>query len=345
MKTVALLTIYGNGNYGNKLQHFGLQYYLEKKGINVESIISTKDDKLKFKVKELLKIFFKKRYRIFYYGFNKNIKYSKIIFSNNKTLDYDKYDYYIVGSDQVWNTKFESYNDALILKGIPTQKRISYSSSFGIEYIVDNKVELFKNELSNFKKISVREDKGKEIIEKLTNRNDIEVLIDPTMLLTNEEWSSFTKKPKNLKSKKYILNYFLGELTEEKNNEIKKVASDNDCEIINILDKKSKFYNCGPDEFLYLEKNAFLICTDSFHSSVFAILFNRPFVIFEREEKRIDKMNSRLDTLLNKFQLKDRKFNGISITKANLNHDYKKAFEILEKERIKSEEFLESALN
>ena len=92
-----------------------------------------------------------------------------------------------------------------------------------------------------------------------------------------------------------------GELSKERKDEIERIAKENDCEIINILDKNSPFYVCGPSEFLYLEKHAFLICTDSFHSSVFAILYNRPFVIFDREDKE-ENMGSRLDTLINKFK-------------------------------------------
>lgn len=342
MKKIALLTIYGNGNYGNKLQHYGLQYYLEKKGYMVETIISTKDSILKFKLKEFLKILLKKRYRIFYFGFNKYIHYSKVIFGNNNSYDLDYYDYFIIGSDQVWNTKFESFNDAFLLENVSPNKRFSYSSSMGIEYVADEKKDLFKHELQKFNRISVREEKAKEILEKLSGRKDIEVVIDPTMLLTSDEWSSIAKKPKQLKTDKYILNYFLGELSKERYSEIQRIAKENDCEIINILDKKSPFYNCGPSEFLYLEKNAFLICTDSFHSSVFSIIFDRPFIIFDRKEKNMDKMNSRLDTLLKTFELKNRKYNEISITNDNLNHDYTKAFNILKKERKKSDDFFKS---
>ena len=91
-------------------------------------------------------------------------------------------------------------------------------------------------------------------------------------------------------------------------NEIRRVAKENNCEVINILDKDSVFYECGPSEFLYLEKHAFLICTDSFHSSVFAILYNRPFIVFDREEENVGNMNSRLETLISKLELKNRKY-------------------------------------
>ena len=139
------------------------------------------------------------------------------------------------------------------------------------------------------------------------------------------------------------MNYFLGELSETRKKEIDRIAIENNCEIINILDKNSPFYQTGPSEFLYLEKNAFLICTDSFHSSVFAVLYNRPFIVFDREDSLVS-MNSRIETLINKFNLKNRKFTG-KITEENLQHDYTEAYEILEIERQKSNEFLKKALD
>lgn len=95
---------------------------------------------------------------------------------------------------------------------------------------------------------------------------------------------------------------------------------------------------------MWLEKNAFLICTDSFHSSVFAILYNRPFIVFDREGNG-QGMNSRIETLISKFKLKNREYNGKNITKENLEHDYTEAYKILDEERKKSDNFLRKALD
>jgi tRNA threonylcarbamoyl adenosine modification protein YeaZ len=252
------------------------------------------------------------------------------------------YDYYVVGSDQVWNPHHGKLKDLDLLVGIPDSKRISYAASIGIDELPESVKDKAKEEWLKFKAISVREDKGKEIIEELTGRNDVQVNLDPTMLLTSEEWSKLAKRPKQLKTDKYILNYFLGELSEQRKNEIERIAKENDCEIINILDKNGEFYETGPSEFLYLEQNAFLICTDSFHSSVFSILFNRPFIVFNRED--INKsMNSRIDTLINTFKLTNRNYEG-KITADNLNHDYSEAFKILDSKRMEAKEYLRNAL-
>ena len=347
---IGLVTIIGNDNYGNRLQNFAIQKYLEKKNIEVETLQNEMhtNERKKYLLRKIKYINYKGTYsnvhgrRIKFEEFNKNIN-----FSQKKITAYsyrNKYDYYIVGSDQVWNYSAGRLRDVDLLKMIPPKKRIAFSASFGTSTIPEKCTHSISNELKKFKQISVREEKGKEIIENLTNRNDVEVLIDPTMLLSIKEWDEVSKKPIQLKNKRYILNYFLGDLSNERQNEIKRVARENNCEIINILDKNSIFYESGPSEFLYLEKNAFLICTDSFHSCVFAILYNRPFIVFEREQKGIEKMNSRLDTLINKFKLKNRKFEG-KITEKNLKHDYTEAYKILENERKKSEIFLKNALD
>ena len=269
------------------------------------------------------------------------LNYHKINNANNK------YDKFIVGSDQVWNYTFKGFKDIFFLNFSNKEKNIAFSASVGVDKIENNYIDRFTKGLENIKHISVREEKAKEILEPLCPNKDIQVVLDPTMLLTSDEWDKIAKKPKQLKkynNKKYILNYFLGELSEERKKEIERIAEENDCFIINILDKNDPFYTTGPSEFLYLEKNAFLICTDSFHSSVFAILYNTPFLIFDREQNGVESMNSRIDTLLSKFNLNDRKFNK-KIKKEQLKCNYAEAYKILEEERKKSLNFLKKALD
>ena len=152
------------------------------------------------------------------------------------------------------------------------------------------------------------------------------------------------KRPEQLKAdKKYILKYFLGHVSEEKEKEIERFAKENNCDIIDILDKNS-FYATGPSEFVYLIKNAFLVLTDSFHSCVFSIIFNRPFLIFERDEEGMRNMNSRIDTLLQKFKLDGRRFDG-NISNEHINVDYSHIADILKLEQENTINFLNKALD
>ena len=142
---------------------------------------------------------------------------------------------------------------------------------------------------------------------------------------------------------KYILLYFLGNIGKERYQEIEKKAKKYNCKIINIMDTKSKYYASDPFEFIYLIKNAFLICTDSFHASVFSILFNKAFIIYDRVYNGKN-MNSRIDTLLGNLKIQNRRYNEKYITEDNLKPDYKEAYEILEVERKKSYIYLKNAL-
>lgn len=353
-KKVGIITISDYNNYGNRLQNYAVQEVIKKLGLypdsiqNIDGIYKKNYIKVfKYNLLNFIKyIYPKRKYKRNrnFLKFNKNIKKSKFLIDkshiDNKINDY--YDYFVVGSDQVWNPNFDRLSNLDLLEFATDNKKISFSASFGVSNLLDCYNNKIRKSIGKFKALSVREDAGKKIVEDITGRKDVQVLVDPTMLLTAEEWDKVSKKPDKLKSEKYILNYFLGELSEARKKEINRIAKENDCEVINLLDKNDPFYCTGPAEFLYLEKNAFLICTDSFHSSVFAILYNRPFIVFNREEN-IASMNSRIETLINKFNLKNREYNEKEITKENLEHDYTEAYQILKKEKEKSIEFLKKA--
>lgn len=345
MKKIGIITLNGNTNFGNKLQNYAVQRVFEKKDCKVETIWYYYEPfKIIYGIREIIRVISKKRYRNFC-KFDKKIKYSKYYIcdgKNSKELK-KEYDHFFVGSDQVWNVNYNLSLDSYLLAFADPKQRNSISASFGISELPEKFKEKHKIELEKFNSISVREDAGKNIIKNLGVKNNVEVLIDPTMMLTCEDWSEVAIKPSVMPKKKYILNYFLGELPTKIKEEIERVSKEYDCDVINILDKNDPYYNYGPSEFLYLEKNAFLICTDSFHSCVFAMLFNRPFVIFERKEPGFENMYSRLDTLLSKFELKNRKFEG-KIKKENLEHDYSNAYKILEKERKKADDFISNAI-
>lgn len=379
MKKIGIITIYDNNNYGNKLQNYATQEIIKSFNKFEVTTIKNKDrnlyifEKIKTKIKYIIKFCLKPIIKKIKPNtkFNKNVdkKVLKLRLKNfeefdkliNKTKNFvymqnsnskldNEYDYFIVGSDQVWNPYFRKPKNKIkpiyLLNFAEDKKKISFAASFGISKLPKEAEPKAKRAFNSFKAISVREEQGKRIIENLTGRKDVEVLLDPSMLLTDQEWDKVAKKPNQIKSdRKFILIYFLGNLAASRKEQINKIAKENDCYIINILDKNDPFYVCGPSEFLWLEKNAFLICTDSFHSSVFAILYDKPFVVFDREQKGMNNMGSRIDTLLSKFQLEDRRYNGKEITKENLEHDYTNAYKILEEEREKSKKFLEKALD
>lgn len=351
MTKVGIVTIIDNNNYGNRLQNYAIQALLNNLNVNNLTIVNSPilNNRERY-ILRFLKFFGKNHFDTY----DSNIFRKKAFNEFNNLINFTKkkytifsefsFDSIIVGSDQVWNPKFGRLSDFDLLN-FKIENKIAFSASFGINELpssIDRKKLL--NCFNNFNRISVREDSGKKILEELGYKGEIFVLVDPTMLLTADEWDKVSKKPEMLKNDKYILNYFLGTLSEKRKKEIDRIAKENNCEVIDILDKNSPFYACGPSEFLYLEKHAFLICTDSFHSSVFAVIYNRPFIIFNREQENVVSMNSRLDTLITKLKLENREYNEICITKENMNHDYTEAYKQLKIEKEKSISFLKNTI-
>ncbi len=225
------------------------------------------------------------------------------------------------------------------------EKRIAYAPSFGVNEIPKEFENNYKDWLLNIPSISVREKAGAKIIEKLTGRK-AEVVVDPTLLLTKDEWLAIATPAKNKTKNKFLLTYFLGDLTLESEYEIKKIAANENLEIINLANfNNPEVYTADPSEFLDYINTASIFFTDSFHGVVFSILLDTPFVVYERKGKS-PSMNSRIDNLLSLFKLEDRKnenLKGATISKL-IDVDYSHVNSILEIERTNANRFIENAL-
>lgn len=257
----------------------------------------------------------------------------------------DEYDYFVTGSDQVWNPYFADL-EKLFIKFAPGGKRISYAASISCPEIPQDKLQMFIDGVNGMKEISVREQAGAELIEKLTGRK-AEVVADPTMLVAAEKWREIARKPSWLKGDEEILTtYFLGKRPDEI---ISRLADAQGLKVVNILDERVfEHYAVAPEEWLWLIDHAKLMYTDSFHGTVFSILFRRPFVVTERiGDGCVNKMTSRIDTLLGKFGLEARrgtKNNGYMIADP-LHIQYGDVDAVLAKDRQRAEAYLRRALD
>lgn len=346
VKKIGIITINDNDNYGNRLQNYAVQEIIKKVGgeaYNIENYIQFNSRKHYF-VKRFLYRNFPRNYSERqtrterFKDFNKLISYYNGIYCPYKK--YDFFDYIFSGSDQVWNPEFAA-DDATLLRYFPANKRIAIAASFGVSSIPDERVKEYADELGKFKAISVREEDGAEIVKNLTEK-DAEILVDPTMMLGAEEWRCISKPPTKLPEKKYILTYFLSEKNKCAKTLIK--GLEKDYHVISLNDNEDDIArDAGPREFLYLFNNAELILTDSFHACVFSILFNKPFVVYDRQNSGRG-MNSRIDTLLRKFDLM-RKHYGVGLENNIWEHNYGNLEEILEIERRKFVDFVRSAID
>lgn len=350
MKKVGIITITGLGNYGNRLQNYALQKTIEKiSSCRCETLIN-KSYRIKGYIKKFLipnSEVLSERERIFE-KFNKEFIHFSDIKINNFSKDYRlmEYDCLICGSDQIWNSDYPENDRANFGYFFPSVKVISYAASFGTDTIAGKKKKRYAKYLKRMDAISVREEKGKELAEYMTGRDDIYVHVDPTLLLTAEEWFPLEKEPVLYKGERYILKYFLGERNKEIDWKLEEYAKKNNLTIIDVISKDSPYYNIGPSEFLFLERNADLIVTDSFHSCVFAIIYERPFIVVERKENSLQSMGSRIDTLLNKFHLENRRYTGSDLGEiVHSSIDYSNVNRILEFERNESIQYLKKYLS
>lgn len=375
MDRIAIITLNGYVNYGNRLQNFALQNILQRYGFNVETLLvkqMNEDNrmssryivrilKLKFNINIFNKII-NKLWLIFHYKeankssllrtkifkkFTENyINETEFNISDDNIPNdlFSMYDYFVTGSDQVWNPNFTSGSPIYFLTFVPRKKRIAYAASFGIDSIPLEYEARFKEWIEEMNHLSVREEAGARIIRELTGREAV-VLIDPTMMLDKNDWLRISKESIYKPSKKFICTYFLGGTYELHKKEITKISVDNEMELVNlgsIYDLKR--YSDGPSEFLDYIASCELFLTDSFHGAIFSILFKKPFVVFDRIGN-MPSMSSRVETLLSKFKLEGRKWERVMKTRDYFDVDFSQVHLILEAERKKAYEYLNHALN
>ena len=301
---IAVLTIQ-SVNYGNRLQNYALQTVLTGLGNEVESLRRDKSFKgpLKDKARALKRTVVRVKHlgdRVSAFrGFDRDsIRFSR----GTVTKDYitpgllDSYDCFVIGSDQVWNPDFSFNSEVEYLPGVPAKRKVAYAASFGVSEITENR-ERTAELLSGIRSISIRERAGADIVRDLTGL-DVPVVLDPTLLLGLGDWERISKKPGKVDcAAPYVFKYVLGNDVNERR--IERMARDRGLAIINAMDPSLAV---GPSEFVWLIAHSELVCTDSFHASVFALLHHKPLAIFERESADAD-MSSRFDTLCGTFGL------------------------------------------
>lgn len=259
----------------------------------------------------------------------------------------DEYDFFIVGSDNLWNPNNKS--DKNFFNFLPREKKISYAVSVKPFTAPPTQeiLQIFRRGISGFKHLSIREELTAELVEKITGRRPLSVL-DPIFLLNVDEWLAVAQKPTWLKEnyrRGYILTYYLRRLPPP---EVKTLAAELNLPVINLLDLLNyNHFTVGPAEFVWLFANASLIVANSFHAVAFAILFKRAFInqAFKDDNHGIG-LSHRLINLLKLFGLESRRSFGDKIFTADeaLTIDFTRRDEVLPAERDKAFNFLSEAL-
>lgn len=321
-KSTATITWLRYYNFGSYLQAYGLQQTLIKLGyanniIADEGIIPPKVTtpkriclKIRSFIKILLLFFPIMRYKSkkhhsekLYFDFRKKflmVDEDSVIEGSLGKLDYNQY---ICGSDQIWHPLVASPLEPFYYAGFTKKKRIAYAASFGVSSYPDSRKSEFIELTKDFYSISCREKVGCQIIKYLLGK-DVTYVLDPTLLLSGEQWRSVSLRPVGFNEEKYILTYFL---TPNKwyVNYAREYARKRGLKLVTFYLRPLSPRECdetvvaGPSQFVWLVDHAEELFTDSFHGSVFASLLHTPFIGFcrFRPHTRYEGQNHRLEDL------------------------------------------------
>lgn len=265
------------------------------------------------------------------------------------------YDVVFVGSDQVWSplslyAKF--YNLLFVDKSVPT---FSYASSFGVSNILKWQIRGTRKFLNKLDLVGVREMRGKEIVDSLSDKKAT-VVVDPTLLLSSKEWAEIANTYMQKYSEPYIFCYILGHRDDirKRINELRdrtgyKVVFLRHVDDYYEADEKMGDYapyDIDPIDFINLVRNASYVITDSFHGTIFSIIFHKQFSVFYRVDPSDSKStHSRIQSLLMTFDLNDRLGENGMLDNIDNQIDYEYIDDQMNKLRERSIKYFRKGLN
>lgn len=295
---------------------------------------------------------FRKKYFDQFLQNNFKLSTKEYIYKNDLENQPPVYDVYITGSDQTWSPKI-GFNSALFLDFAKEDSiKAAYAPSVGVTTFTETEKEYLKKSLLKYDYISCRESIGAELLSKIAGK-EVEVVLDPTLMVTVEEWRLLSLKVK-IPKRPYILCYFLGHRSYYRHfvKQLKRQTgydvyfipvSYKDCKKTNNL-----LFDVGPAEFLGLIDNAAIICTDSFHGMCFSINFSKNFYGFVKHDGALNGGdNSRIYDLLQRFGLTHRLLSNNDLRNEWKIEpiDYVSVNQFLKKERDSSALFIKHILN
>jgi len=366
---VDIITRHSVPNYGSLLQSYATQKAIEKMGYESEIINYTRYEEryenlantlvkgkkwdknciLRFIYKTIQSPNYSKMYKKFGEYRRGFLRETKFEYGNVKELkeNIPQADVYCSGSDQIWGKiGTADYDESYFLEFVKDKKCIAYASSFGKTELNKALEENLKNLLNKYSKILVRENSAKDLLEK-RNIENVEQVLDPTLLLSQEEWIQLANKSNKRCDEKYILIYQLHD-NKEFDRYAKKFAKNKKMKLLRISPSLYHIMRSGkliylPTQYDFLKyfSNAEYVLTDSFHATVFSIIFNRKFI----DVLPPNKTGTRIESILSLFGIKNRILNNYNDFNSIDNYiDYKNVNKRLKEERNKSFNLFKDAI-
>lgn len=316
---IAILTFYGNNNYGSALQMYALTRYLQEKGhdavvfdflnMNVREFRMLRMKTIANRVLGLMHVPTFLHYRRLAVQENlspetleafRSFYDNEFHYYSNCCNGLDDIDVFLAGSDQVWNIQVPNLHYIFFMRFADKRRCMSYAASFGSETIPKYNKRKLSKYLSGIEHISVREDMGGHIVEEACGKY-APVVLDPVLLVGKKFWENRICKTRP-DMDRYIFCYFLddSEIMRSMIKTIKKsygemlcLSADTGVEI-----KICKNITVSPFEFVSAIYHANLILTDSFHATAFSLLFNKPFFTCLRSYKSRPEQEVRVKSIL-----------------------------------------------
>ena len=328
-KKNGIITFHNSYNCGSMLESYAIQTIVDKIAGNAEIINFSNNGQIKLysvfyennSMKNIIKnlMLFPHRKRIK----KNNLKYEE--FKNTymnlskeyhhiSELDDSDYKNVIAGSDQIWNITIEDSDEAYFLPWVKNAKKIAYSPSFGAKNIMDycSNPEKYREMINNFDVLSIRENNGKKWIKELCNK-DVDVLLDPTLLLNVDDYKKLEYNNFNPKGK-YIF-FYSPSFNRNICKYVKQIADKYNLKVITWSAKSyylkmiksfgfelAEFEN--PSMYLSLIKNAELVMTTSYHGTIFSTIYRKKFIVIKNGGMYGN--DDRVKTLLKQINMQNR---------------------------------------
>lgn len=365
---IDVITLHRVRNYGSSLQTLATQDILDSKGCETEIIdyyperytslgllkrLKNKSDRLArnpillLAAQMIISVSYLKKKIVFDRFLAKHIHLTPKTYRSEQALrdDLPRADAYCTGSDQVWNSHWNEGVDApFYLSFVPEAAyKFAYAGSIGNSTLSDQEQAQVKPYFDRYRHISVREDKGVEIFAQM-GISGVRQVLDPTLLFTGEQWNRHTSD--RFAKKKYVVTYNLHH-DKRIDRYAAAVAKEEGLKVYNISYNFHDIVRSGQlkwcptvEEYLGLIRDAAYVVTDSFHATVFSLLFHKPFMVIYPEQA-----SSRIRSILQLLDLTDRGSEDLPDTariKAQI--DYHKVDGVLAEERKKAMSYLDMVL-
>ena len=343
MEKIYIATPIDYQNWGNRLQNYAVHKICEKlelEPITIEMAPTSKKQKFKNAIvrytAKLPEHYSAKRYmfwrRVNCCRLTEHTIQKKVVNNYNEVKNLVPRDSFVgIGGDQILSQHWNKRLNYSLFPWVNPSNKICFSPSFGTDEIEDNYKVKIANQLRNIEFPAFREASGVKIFEDITGNSNAKNICDPVLMLTHDEWDAVIENGKHIQlpNRPYVIVYFLGKIDEQSWSKIQKYTSQNNLYLVDMRQGiKSIWNSAGPLDFVFLIRNADCVFTDSFHSTVFSIIYNRPICVFKRISRT--NMNTRLIEVLKHFDMDHNLFDGEMI---DPNVDYDKTNYIIQSDR------------